>query len=1111
MPNPPSPPLSHRPLFWLIAATATIVAVVGALRYAPDALPIATLEITVDRATVLARAAELAQAHGLGPNDARAVATFSNEGTLQTYVELEAGGPAAFRALLVDDEIEPYLWWVRRFVPGDAHEAWIAISPTGTPFAFDVRRDERDPGAALSADEARAIAERGASAAPWSIDLSRYAAHDAGSEVRPGGRTDHTFTYEHRERRIGEAPVRLVLSVAGDRLSGIARRVEVPQAFELRYAAMRTANSLIASAGSIAAVLLFGILGCGLGLVVLVRRRALAGRPALIAGAVVGAGVAAAGLSSLPMSWTGYDTALAPNVFLIQQVLQALQGGLLIAVLAGATALVAEGLGRLAFGGHPQLWGVWSVQAAGSRAVIGRTGGGYLLAAAFFAAELAFQAIAIRSWGWWSPMFPLVDPDLLAAWQPWIVPVATALQAGFVEECVFRAIPLAGAALIGRRLGGKRSERWWIAATLIIQALIFGACHANYPNQPAYARVVELGVPFVLLGLVYLRFGLLPAIVMHVVYDLALMSLPLFVSDTPGIWWQRSAVIAAAAVPLLMVARGLVRRREVPGADAPRNRAWLAPTGEQPEPAPRPTSTRRLPLGVALALGVAGVAAIAWAQRPAAIDGLAIDATAARDIARAALRAEGVDPAQWTETANVADQVDQQHRLIWATAPERHRELTAAGWLNGAQWQVQYAHRDGDEQRRAERWTCMVGADGVVRRLVHTVAEATAGARLDEAAARALAEGALAERLGVAVGELETVSATPTPRPERTDWTFVWADRRQPLAEGDLRLHVALAGDRVTDAGCFVHIPEAWSRAESQRQTVAAVARGIAGLVIALAIGAALVAAIVALARGRSNRRALLLAGAVVLSLGVVGLLLSWPRLDAALAPHLPIASQLLMRVGGSLLGAVASAVMLGLIAAWTMAPGRGIVAGDRRNGLAAGLACAGIATAAAAAAATAPPWPTFDGLDHLFPPLAVLVTDLAGACWLVIAYAGLATACDRLGCEHRPILAGLVALVVGVVLAALAAADAPLIAAGLAVVVAVAAWLGILWGLSRMRAALMTGVAIAATQSLVAAATSGAMPLAVGHAIAALVVVAIGWWITGRLGAPPALAARDP
>jgi len=95
-------------------------------------------------------------------------------------------------------------------------------------------------------------------------------------------------------------------------------------------------------------------------------------------------------------------------------------------------------------------------------------------------------------------------PNVIANYFPWLSSLAISLQAGFWEECLFRAIPLASAALLGQRFGGKK---WWILGALVLQALIFGGGHANYPAQPAYARLVELILPAIGFGVLYLLFA----------------------------------------------------------------------------------------------------------------------------------------------------------------------------------------------------------------------------------------------------------------------------------------------------------------------------------------------------------------------------------------------------------------------------------------------------------------------------------------------------------------------------------------------------------------------------------------------------------------------------
>ena len=158
--------------------------------------------------------------------------------------------------------------------------------------------------------------------------------------------------------------------------------------------------------------------GCILGTLWLLRRHALLWRPALVAGAVVAGINALALLANASQSWFGFDTAQSTWVFWGQQAglaaLILLAGSILLALVF----MAAEGLTRLAFPGHPQLWRLWSREAAPTPAVLGRTVGGYLFVPIELALIAAFYFFTNRYLGWWQPSEALTDPNILGSALP---------------------------------------------------------------------------------------------------------------------------------------------------------------------------------------------------------------------------------------------------------------------------------------------------------------------------------------------------------------------------------------------------------------------------------------------------------------------------------------------------------------------------------------------------------------------------------------------------------------------------------------------------------------------------------------------------------------------
>ena len=684
----------------------------------------------------------------------------------------------------------------------------------------------RDAATMALAPEAALELARSRAAQDWRVDFAPYKLLDQSQQTKPSGRVDHKFVFE-RSEALGEARIRLQLVVTGDELTQVLPFVHVPESFERRFAELRSTNTAIAGIASVSAGVLYGLVGCILGALWLLRQHWLVWKPPLVAGLVIGALLGATILANSPSAWFGFSTTQDESTFWVRQV-----GLALLAFVGGGLALgevfmAAEGLTRRAFPHHPQLWHLWSRDAGGTVEVAGRTAGGYL----FVPLELALIAVfyyATNRWlGWWQPSEALTDPNILASLVPALTPISISLQAGFMEECVFRAVPLALGALIGARFGRRRLG---IAIAFVLQAVIFGAVHANYPGLPSYSRLVELLLPSLMWAAIFLRYGLLPTILLHAVFDLVLISIPLFLIDAPGAWTQRALVIAAGLVPALVVCARRLQRgawRALP--DALRNGAWQpvvpAPSGPEPAAVAGRIGARGARLQRALPwAGVAGLAAwVAFTPRVADAPPLAIDRAAAEAAATAALAANGVTLGpEWRRFAvpRIApeDPVQRQwHAFVWREAGAAQYRALVGTVLAPPLWEVRFARFDGNVAERAEEWRVTVTGDARIRGLFHRLPEGRAGATLERDAAQALAGDALRTRLGVDAAALVPRVAEQEKRPARRDWNFAYADPRIEVGTGgEARVQVLVAGDEPVLVGRSLFVPEAWQRAEAE-------------------------------------------------------------------------------------------------------------------------------------------------------------------------------------------------------------------------------------------------------------------------------------------------------
>jgi len=534
--------------FWIVFTILVILGIFFVLKYFPIVMPFVNLDISMDRKQAFTEASIFAEKYDLGPDVYEQAAIFDEDFYTQIYVELEGGGKEVFIEMLQGELYKPYKWQVRLFKENETKEAKIWFTPDGKLYSFLEKLPETEEGTNILSDSAKLIAET--FAWNWNINLAEYELVETKKDEVICGRLDHTFVYERPDLKINEARYRLQITVSGNKVTELRHFMKIPEAFKRRYQEMRSANNTIATGGIIVMAILYGIGGIIVGIFILMRNRWLLWRKAVLWAFIVAFLGFIASFNYLPLYWNWYDTAISKNAYLFQQIMQSFLGFLGNFLLLALTFMAAESLTRKAFPKHIRFWNIWSKDVANSKRILGNTIAGYYVSVLSLVFILVFYFITMRYLNWWNPASITTDPNSLATYFPWLSAIANALQAGFLEECLFRAIPIAGAVLIGTKLGKKKL---FLGIGLIVQALIFGAGHASYAAQPAYARVVELIIPSLYFAFLYLRFGLLTGILMHFAFDAILMSLPIWITSSKGIWIGRTFFIILFFVPLFIV------------------------------------------------------------------------------------------------------------------------------------------------------------------------------------------------------------------------------------------------------------------------------------------------------------------------------------------------------------------------------------------------------------------------------------------------------------------------------------------------------------------------------------------------------------------------------
>lgn len=912
----------RKPAFWIVFVLVASACAVFAYNYFPRAFPIVTVELTMDRVGALEKANELAERFEWGPEEFRQAASYRLDSRVQSYVELEAGGIDAFRDMLAGDLYSPYTWRVRHFREQEVNETLIRFTPDGYPYGFEEKLPEDEPGPEIPPDSARTVAENTA-VEVWEIDIDAYELVETSEKLQPGGRLDHTFVYERKDEKIGEADYRLRLVVSGDRLTELSHFVRVPEAFDRRYEEMRSANNTLATSSIIAAAILFIGGGCIVGLFFLLRQRWVIWKTPLLVGTGVSFLGVLAMLNAWPLSWMNYDTALSSGTFFMQQIAMLFAAFIGNAILFTLTYMAAETLTRKAFPQHAQFWRIWSKDVAATPYVLGITAAAFLLVSIDIAYLTGMYSFTTSVLGWWSPSTALFHPDVLAQYFPWFSALVGPLQAAFWEECLFRAVPIAGAVLLGNRYGGRM---YWIIGAFILQALIFGSGHANYPQQPFYARSVELIIPSIIFGLLYYYFGLLPAILLHFGYNLVWFSLPIFLADVPGIWMDQSFIVIFGLIPFWVILVQRLRRKrwsEVP--DEYYNRSWQPPPLKPEETAAGREQPDRPVLSPAvrnIVIAAGGVGLVLWLLfSDFDTDAPPVEITRPSAVSTAMEELENRDielPENWRSLSRVSATVGMNDRFIWQEGEEDVYASMMGKYITPPHWYVRFVTFEGDVAERAEEYRVYITGRDSVYRFAHVLPEERPGERLDEETARAIADSTVRETYGLDPDELEFISAESSSLPERTDWSFTYSDTvfyPGHVGEGQARIEIKIAGDKVVDYRRYIHVPEEWSREYRDKQTVSMVAGISSSVFLILLFIAGIVTAIVRWTKGKFSVRTFFTVFLLFVVLLAIDFFNTWQTMLSNFSTAQPFMNQVLLFGGLAIVGYIFISGVMGLFA----------------------------------------------------------------------------------------------------------------------------------------------------------------------------------------------------
>src|SRR5664280_2788910 len=522
-----------------LAAAVTVAAGAGIFAWTnfTRAFPEAHLSFTVNRATSEPVATAFLAEHAPAAAGALAgrshAAIFRVDDGAKVYLEREVGLDR-LGVLTRERQVRLWSWAHRWYQPLAKEEVRVQVTPEGEVMGFAHLVPEEAGGASLDEAAARAAAETFLASA-FKLDPGKLTFVESKREDRPH-RRDWTFTYERTGWKVKDATYRMQVEVHGDEPAGYEEYLKVPDAWTQGYQRLRSAND------TTALVAAFGIVLTLLAALVVVFREGRRGNvhwrlPMLLTALAFGLFVLMS-LNELPVASYGFDTTGTYGAFLAGQLLRAIGGAGVQALLIFLVVAAGEPLFRARFPGHLRITALFERSGWRNRRFAYGLILGYCLAAVFLAYQVAFYLVGAR-FGAWNPADVPFD-NLLNTSFPWLAVLFVGFYPAVSEEFMSRVFSIP-------RVDKRTHSR---VASVVIPALIWGFAHANYPAQPVYIRGAEVSIAGLFVGIILYRFGVVPCLVWHYVVDAGYTSMLLVRSGNPYFVVTALAGVGALLVPL---------------------------------------------------------------------------------------------------------------------------------------------------------------------------------------------------------------------------------------------------------------------------------------------------------------------------------------------------------------------------------------------------------------------------------------------------------------------------------------------------------------------------------------------------------------------------------
>ncbi len=517
-----------------------------------DVFPAASVNLKLSKQEVAANARQFCTLVGFTPAGCIESTTFQERSETATFLEHEYSMKEANQ--LMHSDINVFYWYTRFCRPHKEEECQVWLNTDGRLAGLNRDIEKERAMLSISSDAAMHMALKFVKDNAG-VQLYKQLEDGKTPELAPGiklikegsvkqqNRIDHYFTWEDQTHDYKGGHIRTTVDISGNQITAYDRELHVPEEFEHRFAHTRSYNDLLKSISSV----LFAVVGTGMGVAFIwaLSTGRLRGRLVAIASAITFFVEFFDYWNNWPSLLQGYSTLESFQGFVTAKLISSLWTAASASLAAAFLVGGIEAVYRTKFpekiaGEHYLNWKNYTNRTLLESVIAG---------ICIFGIHLGYVAayyLAGTHLGMWSPL-EVRDVSTMSNISPAFSSFAVGVNASVSEELLYRVLCFV--------IAQKLFKNFWIAN--FVQAAGWAFMHSDYPQEPAYARGIELTIVGLFYGYIMRRFGVLTGIISHFIYDAFLGITPLLLSQSA---FLSTTGLLACIPPFVVLGLGLLRR-----------------------------------------------------------------------------------------------------------------------------------------------------------------------------------------------------------------------------------------------------------------------------------------------------------------------------------------------------------------------------------------------------------------------------------------------------------------------------------------------------------------------------------------------------------------------